>query len=371
MARDIIEVVYRVRTTKAELGARAEALLLEQTVELPRAALKTRFVRDNLVGSVVSTEEVGIDDYRVTLAQPAVAAADDPAQLLNILFGNCSLQPDLMLEDLRLPTSLVKVLGGPRFGIAGIREIAGIDGRALTASVLKPIGLNVAETASLCRTLALAGIDIVKDDHGLADHSFSPFTERVKACLLATEKAAQETGRRALYVPNLMGTPATVLDQARQARDLGAAAVMVSPMLIGLPFMCELVDEIGVPLLAHPAFGGAQRIAPAALLGKLFPLFGADAVIYPTFGGRFTYSRDECAAIAKALRTPESGIAAAFPVPAGGIRLENVPQILEFYGADTVLLLGGSLLDSPDEATLISRGRSFVAAMQSSFPFPV
>ena len=368
MTRDAIEVVYRVRAAAADIDVRIEALLLEQTVELPRSALRTAFVRENVVGRVVAIEPLEADDYRVTLAQPRAATADDPAQLLNVLFGNCSLQPDVELEDVRLPRALAAVLGGPRFGIAGLRRLLGVHGRAVTASVLKPIGLSVGETAALCRTLALSGLDLVKDDHGLADHSFSPYAERVAACLEAIRDAAQRTGRRTLYVPNLIGTPATVLHQACQARELGVEAVMVSPMLIGLPTLNQLARETGMAVLAHPAFGGSLRISPVALLGRLFPLFGADAVIYPSFGGRFSYGPDVCAAVAGALRAPSAPIAPAFPVPAGGMRVEHMPAVLDFYGPDTVLLIGGSLLDAPGEAALLERSGQFVAAVHSHRP---
>ena len=42
-----------------------------------------------------------------------------------------------------------------------------------------------------------------------------------------------------------------------------------------------------------------------------------------------------------------------------------MPAVLDFYGADTVLLIGGSLLDTPDEVGLLSRGRRFVAAVHA------
>jgi ribulose-bisphosphate carboxylase large chain len=369
MTEDEIEVVYRLRCSGAALAARADALVLEQTVELPRSALYSAYVRDHLVGRVVATEQVGTDDHRVTLAQPVVSAADDPAQLLNVLFGNCSLQPDVELEDVRLPPALARVLGGPRFGAAGLRRLAGIHGRALTASVLKPVGLSVAEMGRLCKNLALSGLDFIKDDHGLADHSFSPFNERVRACLAATAEAAEKTGRRTLYIPNLIGSPETVRRQAVEARDLGAIVVMVSPMLVGLPFFNELARDVGLPILAHPAFAGAQRISPVTLLGKLFPMFGADAVIYPNAGGRFSYDQEVCQGIARALRKPEAKIAPALPVPAGGIRAEAVPAVLEAYGAETMLLIGGSLLESADFPTLIAKAKQFVKAVHS-FPYP-
>ena len=365
MSSETLEITYRVRGPESALPARLEALLLEQTVELPRTALHSAFVRENLVGRVLSTIQLGPEDFRATLAQPAAATAGDPAQLLNVLFGNSSLQPDLELEDVRLPASLVRALGGPRHGIAGLRRLTGVADRALTASALKPMGLTVPELAGLCRTFSLAGIDIIKDDHGLADHPFCPFAERVQACLAATAQAAQTTGRRSLYVPNLIGSPATVLAHARLAGDLGAQAVMVSPMLVGLPLLPDLVRATGLPMLAHPAFGGAQRITPVALLGKLFPLYGADAVIYPNHGGRFSYSAGVCAELARALRTPDAGTLPALPVPAGGMKTASVPDVLRFYGRDTLLLIGGSLLEAPDAPTLLTRSRQFVAAVQS------
>jgi len=364
MSGEAIEVTYRVRSPAAWLPARAEALLLEQTVELPRAALRSAFVREEIVGRVLATEPAGEDAFLVTIEQPAAAAADDPAQLLNVLFGNSSLQPDVELVDVRVPESLARVFGGPRFGLAGLRRLTGVQGRALTASALKPMGLAPAEMAALCRTFALAGIDVIKDDHGLADHPFCPFVERVRACLEATRDAAQTTGRRALYVPNLIGSPIAVLRQVRQAQDLGVEAVMVSPMLLGLPILQDLV-RCGLPVLAHPALGGAPRFNPKALLGKLFPLFGADAVIYPNVGGRFSYSAETCAELAATLRAGGPAVAPALPVPAGGMKTDGLGAALEFHGADTMLLIGGSLLESPDAEILLARSRGFVEAVRS------
>jgi ribulose-bisphosphate carboxylase large chain len=133
-------------------------------------------------------------------------------------------------------------------------------------------------------------------------------------------------------------------------------------MLVGLPCFFELCREASVPVLAHPAFAGAQRIAPEALFGKLFRLLGADAVIYVSFGSRFSPSRESCRALAANLRRPWAGVAPALPVPGGGIRLENVAELVEFYGRDVMLLVGGNL--QVEAGSLFERSRAFVEAVR-------
>jgi ribulose-bisphosphate carboxylase large chain len=114
--------------------------------------------------------------------------------------------------------------------------------------------------------------------------------------------------------------------------------------------------------MAHPAFGGAARVAPPVLLGKLFRLFGADATIFPNHGGRFSYARATCLAIAQAARSPWHGVKPVLPVPAGGMTVERVPEMVADYGTDVMLLIGGGLLTAG--AALPERAAAFVAAVR-------
>jgi ribulose-bisphosphate carboxylase large chain len=368
VAEPSILLTYLLRTG-ADAAPRAEALLLEQTVELSRAAVDARRPETACIGEVVSITRTGDDTHRVILRQPAHTAADDPAQLLNVLFGNSSLQEDVVLADVSVPAGSAAALGGPRFGIPGLRQRTGVHGRAWTCTALKPMGLSAAQVGRLCGLLAQGGLDIIKDDHGLANHPFCRFEDRVRACTAAIDAAAQATGRRAVYAPNLIGSPSAVFDQARRAQDLGAGAILVSPMLVGMPVFHELVRRhLDVPVLAHPAFAGALRMTPPALLGQLFPLFGADTVIFPNFGGRFSYSENTCRELADALRSPQHGHPPSAPVPAGGISLDRVAALRRFYGADTVFLLGGSLLEAHGDDALLDRCRRFTAAVGSATP---
>jgi ribulose-bisphosphate carboxylase large chain len=352
-------------SNKPDLDARVESLLLEQTVELPRAALRDPFVLENIVGRLVSVEAVGENLHRAMIDFPIVATADDPAQFLNVLFGNSSVQEHVMLADFDLPANWPgrkNALPGPKFGTAGLRKIIGVPDRAITSTALKPIGLSTERIASLCKLFAEAGIDIIKDDHGLANHSFHPFEDRVRACQKVVREANRATGRSVIYAPNLTGTPSTVLAQLKFAQDEGVGAVMIAPMLLGLPLMAEIVAKHAkVPILGHPSFGGATRIAPETIYGKLFPLYGADTTIFCNFGGRFSYTRETCSKLARNLTHPTlPNMIPTLPMPAGGIKYHQVSDVLSFYGREVILLIGGGLYEAGDDAALRARAEEFV-----------
>ncbi len=356
-------VTYRLEATPGEAAALAEAILLEQTVETPRrVAERDAFVRDHLMGRIdaISPAE---DGTRVTLALPMLTASADASQFINVLFGNTTLQPGVTLEDFDVPPSARALFRGPRFGVKGLRERLGVPARPLTATALKPVGLGVDALAALCRTFAEGGIDLIKDDHYLADHTFCPFEARVRACQDVVDEVAARTGHQAVYAPNLSGPPDQVFRQADLAQEAGAGAVMAAPMLLGFPTFHTLTHtRLDVPVVAHPTFAGGPRIHPETILGKLFRLYGADAVIFPNYGGRFHFSREQCARLASALRDAWGSYRSTFPVPAGGMKVERAGEMISFFGPDTVLLIGGSLLEAGD--AMLERTRALVASVE-------
>lgn len=352
---------YRVRAQAGEVRARAHALALEQSIEMPLEAVAQQFVRDRVVARV---ESIGPADSAADVVAGSAAGGGfdvklsfatrttglEAGQLLNMLFGNCSLQPDVELLGFEPGCELLQALPGPRFGVDGWRRALGLDrapARPLTCTALKPQGQSPQQLAELARTFALAGIDVIKDDHGIADQDYARFGPRVAAVQRAIERAASERkpAGRTLYAPTLSGGPRRIAEQLRIVRGEGVGAVLVCPMLSGVPTLVELVrSEADVPILAHPAFAGSVRIAPDLLLGRLFRMFGADATIFPNFGGRFSYGRDSCRAVARRAREPLGTMAAILPVPAGGMGTERVDEMIEEFGTDVMLLIGGHLL---------------------------
>jgi len=361
-----LTATYLIEAEPERIEARAEAVAIEQSVECPLEAVRDPRIRDEVVARVAQIAPAGDGRYRVDVKIAVETTCYEPAQLVNMVFGNCSLWDDVQLVDLDLPPALLARFGGPRHGIAGIRALADAPRRALTSVAMKPQGLPTAELARMCRTFALAGIDIVKDDHGIADQPCSPFAERVPACQAAIADGVAATGKPSFYAPHLIGTPRVLRERARIARDAGARVVLVAPMIVGLPAFADLVDEFPeLVYLAHPSFGGAARIAPPLLFGRIFRLLGADAPIFVNYGGRFAYPQAECGALAAVARAPWGAIRPALPVPAGGMRLDRVDELLDFYGPDTMLLIGGNLLLAEGDA-LLARAREFVAKVDAA-----
>jgi ribulose-bisphosphate carboxylase large chain len=358
---DRIRATYRITASESESRVRAEALAAEQSVEMPIAAIGDERVLKEVVATVESIQPHA-GHFDVVLGIAPATTGNEASQLVNMLFGNCSLQPEVELIDVEFPDGYEKAFPGPRFGIDGIRTITGVQGRALTCTALKPQGSSVEYLAHLARTFALAGIDIIKDDHGIANQAYHPFAERVPAVQKAVAEANRETGGNTIYAPTLSGGGHSLAGQAQVARDNAVKMALVAPMLVGLPAFVEMQVDLDIPVMAHPALAGAARIAPPVLLGKLFRLFGADATIFPNHGGRFTFSRETCLAIAKAARDPWHDLRPAFPVPAGGMAVERVEEMLRFYGHDTILLIGGGLLAARER--LLERGREFVASVK-------
>ena len=167
----------------------------------------------------------------------------------------------------------------------------------------------------------------------------------------AVANAAARTGTPTRYLPSLNGNLDSLRQQAVLCRSCGLDTVLIAPLIAGLAQFHTLVKENpDIAFVTHPTMAGA-RIMPSFLLGKLFRLLGSDATIFPNHGGRFGYTPEECKRLASFALQDWLGVKPCVPVPAGGMSLERICEIVDFYGADVMLLIGGSLLSTHERIT--------------------
>jgi ribulose-bisphosphate carboxylase large chain len=208
-------VIYKVVAgSEAEAQQRAFDVALEQTVEFPADITPPGDIRQQIVGQITLLRPVAEGRYEAAISYAVESAGVELTQLLNVVFGNSSIKPGLRVERLELPDSLLARFKGPRFGRAGLRALLDVPERPLLCTALKPMGLSAADLADLAYQFALGGIDIIKDDHGLADQVFSPYNERVERCVAAVERANRETGRRSIYMPNVTAPADKLMERA-------------------------------------------------------------------------------------------------------------------------------------------------------------
>jgi ribulose-bisphosphate carboxylase large chain len=344
-------IVYRLGGTEDDARARARDICLEQTVEFPDELVPDGPIRDHVIGHLENFERCGEGAYQAKISFPVETAGDDLSQLLNVVLGNISLKPAIRAESLELPPSMLGRFRGPRFGRKGLRELAGVAQRPLVSTALKPMGLGPADLAELAYRFALGGIDLIKDDHGLTNQTFSRFDERLARCTESVAKANRQTGMQSLYLPNITAPPTEMIRRARLAKQAGAGGLLVCPGLCGLDAVRAVADDdaTSLPIMVHPAFQGSLVVRPeegfshGLIFGLVARLAGADATIFPNFGGRFSFSREQCCEIAAASEAPLGSLQPIFPAPAGGLSLSRVPEVQQVYGRELVILVGGGL----------------------------
>ena len=293
---------------------------------------------------------------RVTLSWPLDNIGASLPNLITAVAGNLwelRQLTGLRLTDLRLPLAFAAAYGGPKFGVAGTRELTGVRGRPLIGTIIKPsVGLSPTETANLVATLCEAGIDFIKDDELQSDGPYCPFDERVRAVMRAVNDHAARTGRKVMVAFNLTGE----LDQMRRRHDLvlaeGGTCVMASINSVGLVGMIELGRHTQLPIHAHRNGWGALSRHPA--LGweftawqKIWRLAGADHMHVNGIGNKFSEPDESVVVSAKASLTPmfEHKPCIAMPVFSSGQSAKQAYQTYRELGStDLIFAAGGGIL---------------------------
>jgi len=144
---------------------RARGVAIEQSIEAPLAVIRDPRILSDIVGQVTSIEDQGGGWFGVRIDLASATVGEDAGQLLNMLFGNASLYDDVVLDDAVFPRVSWR-LSAARAMAPLVCSRAQSGRRALTCSALKPQGLTVEELAALAYSLALGGLDYIKDDHG-------------------------------------------------------------------------------------------------------------------------------------------------------------------------------------------------------------
>lgn len=347
-----IIVEYSIHTTEeSKAWEIARLTCVEQTVEFPEELIPEGDIRSQIIGHIENLRKIEPGKFLASISYANETTAYEIPQLLNVLYGNICMAEGVRVEDVYLNDGITSRFKGPRFGLTGIRDKLGVHNRPMLCAVLKPMGLSPEEFGQMAYELAYGGIDIIKDDHGLADQPFGFFNDRVKCVVDMVQKANDKSGNRCAYMPNINTRADKIVERARFAKTIGADGLMLLPGILGWDFVRMLAedDELAMPILAHPALLGGYiksttiGISTSVLCGILPRLTGVDITLFQNFIGRLTNSKPDCLATIKKATMKMGSLKPSFPSTGGGVTLKILPEFADVYKKDIIYILGGGL----------------------------
>jgi 2,3-diketo-5-methylthiopentyl-1-phosphate enolase len=365
---------YNLKDIKGNPLKKAEEIALGLTVgswtDLP-VLEQNQLLRHK--GKVVSVEEITDTDGEalIKIAYPHLNFSADIPAILTTVFGKLSLDGKVKLVDLEFPESLKNSFPGPRFGVNGIREKLNVYNRPLLMSIFKGvIGRDIDYLANQLSAQALGGVDIVKDDEILFENNLTPMEERILAGKKVLSNTFESTGHRTLYAVNLTGRSSQLVGKARKAAELGADLLLFNVFAYGLDILQELRedDEIGLPIMAHPAVSGSflssnnYGFSHSLILGKLLRYAGADLSLFPSPYGSVALEKEKTLSITHELLKEDAVYKTTFPVPSAGIHPGLVPLLINDFGIESVINAGGGVHGHPGGA--IAGGKAFRQAIE-------
>jgi ribulose-bisphosphate carboxylase large chain len=203
----------------------AESITLEETVEIPKDIVPKGFIQDEIVGRIEEISKINSNSFLTKISYSEKSVGKEILQLLNIMHGNSSMFDNVKVVNIELNKSMNSIFPGSRFGIKGIRKILNHN-NSIIAPVLKPQGLSSEDLANIAYKCALAGADLVKEDHNLVNQNFSPYKERVEKISLAVKKANKQTGKNCLYFPHIASNYSEISNDIKFAKDYEVGGIM-------------------------------------------------------------------------------------------------------------------------------------------------
>lgn len=338
-------------TDELKERSRARVTRIEPLAPALQATLPSAYVDRHPHGGVFHRAEIDI-------AFPVANVGASLSSLLATVAGNLYELGEvtgLRLLDLDLSPEHAAQFAGPAFGIPGTRRLAGVHGRPLIGTIIKPsIGLTPGQTAELVDKLCAADIDFIKDDELIADPPYAPFDDRLRAVMPVLQRHADRLGRMPMYAINISGSIDEMLRRHDAVLAAGGTCVMVSINWVGFAGVEHLRSHAQLPIHGHRNGWGALTRHPGLGFSfqayqKLWRLAGVDHLHVNGLRSKFCESDDSVIASARACLSPWAGQQPLMPVSSSGQWAGQAPDLYAALGSvDLMHLAGGGIIGHPD-----------------------
>ncbi len=278
----------------------------------------------------------------------------------------------LRLEDMRIPTALVKTFPGPNVGIYDARARLNKWKRPLLGGTVKPkLGLTARDYATVIYECLVGGMDMSKDDENLNSQPFNRWRDRFLYGMDAVKRAEAESGEAKGHFFNVTSnSTAEALRRLEYAAAQGSRYVMYDFITGGFAASADVfkrAGELGVIVHCHRAMHAVftrnrNHGIHFRVIAKWLRLTGGDHLHTGTVVGKLEGSKVETLAVIDLLRervipaNPArglyfeqdfAGLKSVWPVASGGIHVLHIPELYEMYGDDSIWQFGGGTHGHP------------------------
>lgn len=260
----------------------------------------------------------------------------------------------IRLEDLTFPDEFLSAFEGPQFGVQGLRRTLDVHDRPIFMGVIKPnIGLPAEPYGELAYQAWLGGLDIAMDDELIADSNWSSLEDRCRILGQFREKAEKETGRVKIFQANITDEVEKLIPNHDLANRLGANALMLNSMTVGLSACRMLRTHAQVPLVSHFDLYGAMTQIPyqgirEQVFVKLQRMAGFDTILFAGFDSRMKSTREDVLANVDACLSPMGNLKPSLPIPAGSQWAGSIAPLYEALGTiDFAVVPGRGVFEHP------------------------
>jgi ribulose-bisphosphate carboxylase large chain len=307
--------------------------------------------------------------YDIDLFEPG-SVVNIMASIIGNVFGFKPLKA-LRLEDLRIPTALVKTFDGPPTGIVVERERLDKFGRPLLGATVKPkLGLSGRNYGRVVYEALKGGLDFTKDDENINSQPFMHWRDRFLYCMEAVNRAQAMTGEvKGTYLNVTAGTMEEMYERAEFAKELGSVIIMID-LVIGytaIQSMAKWARKNDMILHLHRAGHSTYTRQKShgvsfRVIAKWMRMAGVDHIHAGTVVGKLEGDPATTKGYYNILREdfnpmrlehgiffdqPWASLNKCMPVASGGIHAGQMHQLLDLLGDDVVLQFGGGTIGHP------------------------
>ncbi|WP_103334643.1 RuBisCO large subunit C-terminal-like domain-containing protein [Pseudotabrizicola formosa] len=296
--------------------------------------------------------------YRVVIDYPEDNVGVNLPTLAAVVAGNLydlGEVTGLRLVDVAVTRAYRAQYDTPVLGVSGTRRSAGVQGRPMFGTIIKPnIGLAPEEIADLVQRLCEAGTDFVKDDEIAGTHPHAPVEARIRAVMDRVRRHRDRTGKRVMVAFNITDETDAMRRHADVLMAEEGTCAMVSLNWVGLSAVQTLRRHTPVAIHGHRnGYGGMGR---HPLLGMgvrayqmLYRLAGIDHMHVHGMGGKFSdLDEDVTQAARHCLEQMGAEDDRVMPIFSSGQWAGTLPQTLAHIGSEDLMFLsGGGIMAHP------------------------